>query len=446
MTWHPDDGLLLAVGSPRSGRTTAAATVITQAAARWASDELHVHVIGGAELAGLEQLPHLGSVVSPDDTHLLGRLLDRLTEQLSAGRSDFTSRTLLVIDGWERLAALDPLSTDPVTERLVRLLRDGRREGLTAVVTGDRSALLGPLPSIASSTLLLRMADPVDAGLVGLRPSDLPLTPPPGRALRVGDRVEVQIAHPGTAPEPSHLLEVCRLLASRWPSPSPDGAPFRLSPLPPRCSLADLHAMDGPEAADTVRLGVGGDTGSILELDPQSGRHFLVVGPPHSGRTTALTTLARELARTRHTVAVLSTGGTELTDLVGPEVHGFRLGELDGLVDLRRAHPDLALLVDGIDRLQGTAAEVVVTEIMALTERDRGFVAGSADLAGMTTAFRGPAVELARRGHGLLLTPRAPHDGEVFGVRAPRSLGTNPGRALLVARGRITPLQVAQPN
>jgi hypothetical protein len=47
-----------------------------------------------------------------------------------------------------------------------------------------------------------------------------------------------------------------------------------------------------------------------------------------------------------------------------------------------------------------------------------------------------------------LLNPRGPLDGEVLGVRLPRSTGGTapPGRGLLVVRGAITQLQVAMPD
>jgi S-DNA-T family DNA segregation ATPase FtsK/SpoIIIE len=442
LTWHPADGVVLVAGAGRSGRTTAATTVATAAARQWSPDALHIHVIGGADLDTLAALPHVGSVVHGDDSYLVGRLVDRLTEELGRPSQDRPPHLLLIIDGWERLASPDPLEVDPVSERLIRLLRDGQRQGLSAVVTGDRSTLLSPLPSLASATFLLPLSDPVDAGLVGLRPSELPQSAPAGRALRTQDRIEIQFAAPAQG---TTLADVCRQLASTTPVAEGDARALRLRPLPRRCALPELPPATGTPG-HALRLGIGGDEGEVVGLDRSRIRHLLVAGPPRSGRTNALATLTRELLRAGVSAAVLDLADGALCELVPSSVPCLGRDHLDELVRLRREHPQLALVVDGLDRAASSDLDAALSELIALVARDGGFVAGSADLATLSTAYRGPAVELARHGCGLLLAPRSPHDGEVLGVRTPRGLGTDPGRGILAVHGQVTPLQVALPT
>jgi S-DNA-T family DNA segregation ATPase FtsK/SpoIIIE len=48
----------------------------------------------------------------------------------------------------------------------------------------------------------------------------------------------------------------------------------------------------------------------------------------------------------------------------------------------------------------------------------------------------------------VLLSPQGPGDGDLLGVRLSRATGgtVQPGRSLLVLRGRAEPLQVAGPD
>jgi S-DNA-T family DNA segregation ATPase FtsK/SpoIIIE len=263
-------------------------------------------------------------------------------------------------------------------------------------------------------------------------PDDLP----PGRGWSMaGAPVTAQVAL--LAPDPSGPAQVAAL-AELVATSAQLTPPRRIDPLPASVSLSTLPAA----AAGEVVLGVGGD-----ELDPMLvsvADGFLVAGPPRSGRSTALLTIAAQLRGRGARVVAVAPRPSPLRDL--PECHTDR-----------QASYDLeALLAPGVDALVVDDAELLVDSPLAhLLEkavremRDSGtaiVVGGTTDE--LVTGYRGFVVELRRSRHGLLLSPQSAADGDLLGVRLSRAVGgdVHPGRGLLCHRGTTTPVQVAAPT
>ena len=104
------------------------------------------------------------------------------------------------------------------------------------------------------------------------------------------------------------------------------------------------------------------------------------------------------------------------------------------------------MLADDAETLHDTAVERPLLALLR-ADADGGaavLLAGSA--AEMSACFRGLTVEARRARTGLLLGAMAPVDGDLLGVRLPRSDAAPPGRGALVVRGRLTPVQVASPS
>lgn len=465
LRWQTDRGHWVVAGGPRSGRTTLVRTVVGSLAGATSPAEQHVYVVDGASaLAPLAGLPHVGAVVRADETYRLARLLARLADEVrtrsmtAAGLGvdglDAWARAyaadpgagppppppiLLVVDGWDRVAATtDPVDHGETTDALVGLLRDGATAGLTALVTGDRSVLLGRVSSLAGVSLVLPLADPNDLAVAGLRRKDVPKHWPPGRAVRVQERAEIQVGHLGRSPAAG---DQAAALAQAARGRTAGAGPIRLRPLPARVSLDDLPA------SDALTIGVGGDEAEPLALDLEAtGRQLLVAGPGRSGRTTALATVAVTLSRSGRAVAVVETRGRVLADRL------TRLGvmclgphDIEPLVAARRESAGLALLVDDADSLDGAPIEPVIREILSLVDRDGGLAVVSATSRALVTQLRGVAVEIARGQSGILLSPKGFGDGEPFGITVPRGFPQLPGRGLLVSGRRPLEIQVATP-
>jgi S-DNA-T family DNA segregation ATPase FtsK/SpoIIIE len=447
--WDRGVPLWRVVGPPASGRTTTLWALVSAAIADRRPDEVHVHVIGAAgSWATLRSLPHLGTWSRPG-TEATTALVDHLCADLSERRTVLGTTppppdVVLVVDGWDQLVeADDPRAAEPVSDRVVTLLRDGAGTGLTGIVSGGRALLHSRWSGLGGRALLLGRVDPVDAAACGLRDDDLPRDPPPGRGILVPGGREAQVV----------LLAPEELADSTLPrTGAPAGRrPWRFRELPGTVGRAELGAVVpaagrvGAEERPGLLLGVAGPEAAPWCWHPHvTGGHLLVTGPPRSGRTTALRALAAS-ARLVGLPTVLVRGAARRPDehpgagacpVLGPD-------EGEVLAALRRADPRLVVLVDDVDRLDDAPVVPVLAEIAATAADDGGALAVATTTRSLTARFRGLDVEAARLGSALLLSP-AGGDGDVLGVRVrPLPAGERrPGRGVVVVDGRVVPIQV----
>jgi S-DNA-T family DNA segregation ATPase FtsK/SpoIIIE len=184
-------------------------------------------------------------------------------------------------------------------------------------------------------------------------------------------------------------------------------------------------------------------------------RRLVVVGPPGSGRTTALVTLAQGLLATGRPIVTL---GSTLS--AQPGLRRFIGGadpmamlrrtdpeDPDRLVEARRAHQDLAVLVDDAERFDGTPLGAVLREITRLADEDDGWilaVTNPSAAEGRTSAL---VSDLARGGAGVVLQSRP--GAHVLGVTLPNrplSRPDPPGRGWLVSARSAQRIQMAAPD
>ena len=230
--------------------------------------------------------------------------------------------------------------------------------------------------------------------------------------------------------------------------------PWRIVPLPSELDLGALIAGARRAGATlatrggrpTVCLGVGGDAATpiCVDLTVEASR-LLVVGPPRSGRSNVLEVLARQLTERGRQVAVVASRRSPLQSLSAERgVHLLSHADDRRFVDLRRAHPDLAVIVDDAESLEGSDLERALVECSDLVDDSGGLVWAVADTARANAAFRGLVPALARHGNGLVLWPGGPTDGDCLQAR-PEPVGrASPGRGSLVLDSRCLPIQVAR--
>lgn len=449
LTWD-GRGLLLVAGSARSGRTTAAARAGTAALL----DGRHVHAVGPA--AGLlpRRHPGLGTTVDATDPRRLTRLLTVLASG-STPRPDAADRTLLVVDDVAALAAaLERMPRGAGTDLLERLARESSRTGIGLLVTGHPRdvARLAPL---ATARLVLPVADPADDALLGV-PRELSGRRAPGRGVLVagGTAVRCHVATPtpvGDRPEPGVTGGAPR-------------DPLRLRPIPPlaareptsRVRAASHRARLVPSWEAT--LGPGGDAAAPLTVDARRG--VLVVGPPGSGRSTTLATLALALAEAGLRVGVLAHDGplasaaraTGMPRADTPRAAAC-LTTPGGQGGAAWASLD-ALVVDDLDALARAEGELDDRLAGWVHAADRGEPAPAVLAACRTdraaSAYRGVVAALRGAAPMVVLDPGEPGSAEAAGADLSAvcdpALPRHPGRGALVVRGRATPLQVACPG
>jgi DNA segregation ATPase FtsK/SpoIIIE, S-DNA-T family len=476
---------LLVVGAPRSGRSTVLQTLAATVAQCWSADDLHLYALdmGNQALAPLADLPHCGAVVTRDEPDRLERLLARLLAEVEsrqavlaaegysglaeqrqlAAPADRLPWLLLLVDRWEGLVqAYQDVDLGRRIEDLLRLLREGPSVGLLAVVTADRSGLLGRLPSVMPDKLVLRLADRSDYALADIPAREVPTAPPPGRGLILGDGEvralhEVQIAVLADDPAGPAQLAALRSFVLDARSRQEDRPllhrPLRVDPLPATVTVG--HALSlGPTAAEAAGLwaliGVGGDLLRPVGVDlAEDGPGFLVVGGPRSGRSTALLTMAQSLLRSGRPVCVVASRRSPLSALAGqPGVTGC----LDASSDEDEAREamtrgDLApvVIVDDAERLTDTAVGLVLERELRAEQGHGCYVLAAGNSEDLQSTYRGFTVDLRRSRCGLLLNPQSTLDGDLIGARLPRHLSgsRHAGRALLALRGELTLVQVA---
>jgi S-DNA-T family DNA segregation ATPase FtsK/SpoIIIE len=444
----------LLVGGPRSGRTTALRTVLTEAVHQLPPDRLHVHVLdhGGGTLA--EQaagLAHCGTAVQRDDAHRSVRLLSRLGAEVDRRRGSAAAPEqpllLVLVDGYESLVAqLEYAEPATGSAGLLRLMRDGAAVGVTVVLTAERAVPGSRLGAATRIRLVLPLPDRADYAVAGIPARAVPGHRPPGRALVGEDAVECQLALPRAVLQPSSDPPGDALVA-----PSSDAGvvpPIRVTSLPADPEL--LLPTPGADAAAQglcLPLGPGGDDGATVGIDLQRLGGLLVVGPPGSGRSAALQAFARHCRCAGAAVAELSA-----TALRGrkpgraePEApDGLDRTDADGLrswISEQDMDRPVVVVADDLASLPDA-----VTDVLASVVRPTGPVvvlaAGTAaDLAG---SFRGPAVALRRSRTALFLQPSA-GDAELLGLRTPRtSLPPRPGAGWLLSPTGAVRIQVAR--
>lgn len=457
LSWEAGTGGHLGIaGGPRTGRSSALIAIALGLAAPAASTHVHVHVLQGmtGPCAGLAGLPHVGTVATATDPTLTRRLVARLLRQVD-GDEPGPRHTVVLVDGWEavedRLGSVDHGS--PVDD-LYRLLRDGPAAGVNFVVSGGRAVLSGRLPGLLGQRLVLHMLDPLDLTLAGVDPSVGAVARPPGRAVELASGRELQLAVPGRGPSPEETREAINAVRDTHAhrnhpagstSCSTPGAPrpLRIAELPTHIELADVPALPGlPDGA--LVLGVGGDDAAPLAIG-SGHRRILVAGTSRSGRSTALAALGERLLAGGRRVVTICPRRSPLS--MWSETHGCTAVTTHddvGLVAARRSDPDLCLLVDDVELVDGSPVEEALVQATGLVDGTEGLVAVAAELARANAAFRGLVPEVARDGCGLLLGPVSPTDGEVLGVRLELPVERRPGRGFLVVDGVAQPFQTGR--
>ena len=471
-------GHLGLAGGPRSGRTTALRTIAAAVARGFGPDEVHLYAVHAGGLSALASLPHTAAVASHADVEHVDDVLRSLLAQVRqrhddlardgwtsvAEQRDAAARTgeaplawlVLLVDGWESVVeALGAVDHGRPVQDLLRLLRDGAAAGVRVAVTGGRALLAGQLSGLLSTRLVLRVSDPMELALAGVPTRAVPTHQPPGRAVDVRDHHEIQLAVLGEGTtdtaQSTGLRRLGRETSARLPSIDVSRRPEGVHPLPRRLSWVDVHNDPRcPGGRNHLVLGAGAGDLAPVGFDLTAGeRRILVVGPPGSGRSTALAVLIRTLTAVGRPVAVVgptaglvaagstagSTAGLVATDDAGGSWESVAGDAIDELVALRRRHRDLAVDLDDAEALVGSPAEPVLREICRLVDEDDGFVVAATSASVMPAGPGSLLADVARSRTGVLLCPGSA-EGDLLGVRITRQSSLLAGRGLLVRPGR----------
>ena len=474
-------GHLHVVGSPRAGRSQTLRTMAGAIARAHSSSDVHLYGIdcGNGALLALESLPHTGAVVQRTQPDRVARLLTRLTTEV-ARRQEMLARDgaadlpelrrarppdqrpphlVVLLDRWE---VFDKTLTDydngGLLNGVLALLREGASVGVHLVLAGDRTLFSTRVSSTTEDKLVLRLNDKAEYSMIGVPQRSVPDDIPAGRALRADDKVEVQIAlltAEATGQAQAVALQAIGAEAAARDAGRPDHArPFRVDQLPDRISASEAAKFLPAQRPEPMwaLVGVGGDDLAAIGADLAVNPSFIIGGPPRSGRSTLLLTMALSLLEAGTSIVVAAPRRSPLRDLAGrpgvlevftdADVPRERLTEI-----LTGADGALVVLVDDADGLAKSASDPVFTEIARTgAEYGRALVAAG-QIDRLASGFTGWFTEMRRNRQGALLSPQATADGELIGSRIPRSrLGVGrPGRAFFHdGSGRLRMVQVPE--
>ena len=368
----------------------------------------------------------------------------------------------MVVDGWEQFESrADPVLADvslgPTLREVIAL---GAPLGVHIVPMGGQDLLTGKVPALCSQRLLLPFANE-EIRRVQLRSGMT--TPPliPGRAIDAATGRHVQICLPG----PSGAEFAAGVMAAHdRGSLDPRWLPRRFPSLPARIDVTQLPLPAPPPSPSWIPLGIGGPDVATVGIDVfDADPHLMFIsGPPGSGRTTAIATLARLLSWNGIDVIAVSTPQSPLRHMLEGE-DGIRVVVAAAVDDseLRGAAETFgdgryAVLLDDADRITVQATKqgfsdspTLLDEIASPAQAGRRALILAGDvtpiLAGHRRSLAKVTNEILISGSRLLLSPTKRKDARdlVMSLEPDQYFTRRPGRGYLATTGAPTLIQLA---
>lgn len=431
LRWGPPHGSLLICGSIGSGVTSTLATISHHLAMPGPlTQAVHCYVIdavGSDMLATLGSAPTIGGVVRIHETERLQRLIGRLGRTVrqriaTGGRMDDEPWIVLIVDGLnETRAALDETRSSDVLDELDMVLASGAHAGVVTVAgTARPSGIPASVASAFAHRWVLHLRDAHESVCAGL--SGRQRTPSiPGRIILSGSELHAQLripTHSAALPDP----------------PNEAGVRSRPAPIERLSTSIELQALPAGRSDDRgteLPIGVAYESLGVatLRIPPRS--DVVVIGPPGSGRATALATMAWAWQR-------VHTGHRIIRLEAEPGSFDTRGADLSVACDA-----PLLIVVDNADQVDDTDGL-----LGALIGRRgaRTTVAVSVTADGLRHGYGHWTTALRRSRLGLVASAANEMDGDLLGASLPRRppIGARPGLFWLVDNGRVDLIQVAR--
>lgn len=318
-------------GASGWGKSIFLRTVITSLISTHSPGDLHLYMLdfGSRSLQVFADMPHTGAYIVAHEKERVERLM-RLLEQTIDERKNILSQANVANISEYNLKILRRRGADPAEimpailvvidnfaemrdsyemqlEVLTALMREGLSNGLYFVVTGEQSNAIGKLFNLITERITLKLSDDGEYSTIvgrGARAVD----EIPGRGLRRVDRspLELQIAMPlafiddeEAKSEADRLIDFLNILKQAAEEKSYKQPP-QIDILETWTVLPKLLEEHRKTAAQSVQIVIGR---TDYDLSPETimldqKPHFIVTGPPSSGKTTALQTWILALADT----------------------------------------------------------------------------------------------------------------------------------------------------
>ncbi len=455
----------LLVGGPAAGLDDVVQTLVMSAALASDAADLHIYVIDqlGQGLAGLATLPHCGGASTRNDA-LSRRILQQVARELAGRRSamlqhgaadieelrtltgDPLPEVLVVVHGADRVLMQGEGAVSPLYGPLLSLASEVRGAGIGLVLSGLPGVAHNRLGSSASRRYVFALpsrdeyaALDVDRVLArGLTRPGLGWDSSTGRVFQAGTVRSDDAAFAEVCAGVSELIDRMRPTdVARLPVPVRD-VPW---PLP----WLDIPEPSAPAELPLALAGaVVVETGELAWFDGEDdGPVIGVMGPPRSGRSTALLALGRLAKEMGYEVCALplsrrSPLGQPPADCVDRVVER---GDLPSLTPTSRP---CVVLIDDLHRWDGGA-----DELEALLKEPAGLVVAVSGPNDFFTMRNDATRALGTLRSGLALMTTSARDGDPLGLRRvpDEAFGdAKPGRGVFVLAGEAHVVQVPLPT
>ncbi len=418
----------------------------------------------GARLQALAELDTCLGLCPPEDTELLNRILDVLTGGL--GSDKVPCLTAVLADNFEGLLSrMESSRNYRRIEDINRLISEGPDKNIFWVIGQNHRSRHKRRAAVEIFSNLVSPADCLEAEIPLPDLSDEELISK--MEFLGGSGKEVKIAG---VKNPAAAIQKINAQIRNIKAENP--RPQKLKSLPVKLSLSDLTAKKAgaeTEAAASrsavLPFGVSSGEDGQLEtafFDLAKTKHLLIAGPPGSGRTTALLTLAAAADKTGALVLAVCSNTSRLVSEGSEIVKIFAKtpGELDelekltknehlGKSGLEKIEQEILLLVDDaetVDDADGILYSAACS--IGMEKQIHIAAAGRNDLLHRCSDAWIHEVRTARC--GLLLKPD-PLDGDLLGFSiAPEkceAASAGRGRAVMISQeGQIRICQIAVPS
>lgn len=421
--WDLDEGNLFLIGIPGSGTSSTLASIALSLARDVSPDDLDILCLdmGSRGLSPLADLPHTVAYVGagPGARERQVRFLRHLRGELRRRRETPGPHrvSVVLIDG---LAALrdefEDYEGQQMLDALYRAYADGPALGLHFAVSTTRvRAIPSAMDEVTTQRWIFRLADAYDYSALGIKGKTVP-APLPGRCVDTTALLQMHIATPDRG-----LESAVAGAAERWADA--EAKPDAIGTLPDDVpAAAVLSSLDLSAEPLLLPVGVREDSLVPAVLEVYEGEHVLIAGPARSGKSTLLCAIAEMLN---------SLPGDRRPALFG--VYGRRSPLAAIAFDQAAGGADEIPALLASLRLEGGPAFLLVDDAERVDDTDQSLqsllnapppglcvvAAGrSEDLRGLYSHW---TKTLRKSRCGVLLQPDVDYDGDLLGVRLPRT-------------------------
>ncbi len=469
-TFDPDeDGNVLILGGSGAGKSTALRSIAVGATLSRELAPVHLYGLDAASggLDMLRPLPHMSDVVDVNDLERIGRMMKRLVDVVRARSALFTAarasslteyrksageqglpRVVLLVDGYGsfQTAYMNELGRQQVFGDFQEVLAEGRAVGVHVVMSADRAgALHTSIQALVPRTVVLRLNDENQYGMLGLRKTGLTPQSPAGRGVDVATRLEMQIGVLGGAARIDEQARAIEALAAKIP----DRPEWRAEPIPRMPEL--VKASELPcFVGELPVLGIDGIT-----LEPRGfdlDRPIMIAGQAGTGRTFALAWLATSISRAhpQRRIVHLTQRRTSIghLDAWKESFTGASAGEAflavwgSELEKSAEGDDQIVVCIENVQDFGASMSDGALVQAMKQARRMGHLLIGEADIQGWVTGQLVSELKGARR--GLLLAPEGADAQMLFSAAAPRISRADmpPGRGVWIEAGRVAMVQI----